>query len=65
MTAIELRECLDALHWSHRELARTLEINLSTVQDWAAGKWPVPPRIAAWLRASAAALRAQPLPKDW
>ena len=65
MTADELRECLEALHWSNRELARTLEINLSTVHDWAAGKWPVPPRIAAWLRASAAALRAQPLPKDW
>jgi len=57
--------CLEALRWSQKELERTLGVTQRTVARWAAGQMTIPPPVADWLRASSAALRAQPLPEGW
>jgi len=60
-----MRLCLAALRWSQTMLAEQLGIAERRVSDWATGRRDMPPNLADWLRRSAAALRAEPLPKDW
>ncbi len=63
MTPTRLRECLQALHWSQRGLAEVLAYSEGTVRGWARGVRPVPPEVAAWLEALAAAHQAHPAPQ--
>ncbi len=44
MTATELRDALDRLHWSQREAAHQLEIAPRLLRYWAAGdeRYPIP-----------------------
>lgn len=51
MTAAELREILEALGWSQRYAGEFLAaIGERRMRELAAGKRPVPPELAAWLR---------------
>lgn len=49
MTPTRLRECLDALDWTQRGLARVLGRQEGTVRQWARGAVQIPADIAAWL----------------
>jgi DNA-binding transcriptional regulator YiaG len=49
MTPTRLRECLDALEWTQRGLARTLQKQEGTVRQWARGQVRIPEDVAAWL----------------
>jgi transcriptional regulator with XRE-family HTH domain len=62
MSAGRLRNCLEALGWSLRHLARVLDINFTTVRRWAAGTQEVPPPIAAWLEILARCHETNPPP---
>lgn len=51
MTAAELREHLAALGWSQRQAGDFLaSIGERRMRELAAGKRPVPPELALWLR---------------
>lgn len=62
MTPTRLRECLTALDWSQRGLARLLDRSEGHVRQWARGVAPVPPHVAAWLETLTAAHEANPPP---
>ena len=62
MTAEQFRQCLDALNWSGRGLARMLDVNFVTVQRWNTGALTVPQHIADWLCTLAAVHIANPPP---
>ena len=49
MTPERFRECLDALHWTQRGLARVLDRPEGLVRQWARGAKPVPEDVADWL----------------
>jgi hypothetical protein len=51
MTPTRLRECLDALRWSQRDLAAALGCNDRLVRRWAAGApgRAVPESVGKWL----------------
>lgn len=49
MTPGRLRECLSALDWTQRGLARLLERPEGTVRQWARGAVRVPDDVAEWL----------------
>lgn len=49
MTPTRFRECLDALHWTQRGLARILNQPEGLVRQWARGARPVPQEVADWL----------------
>jgi transcriptional regulator with XRE-family HTH domain len=49
--AQRLRAALAALGWSQRELARQLAQDERTVRRWAAGEYPCPEPVLAWLEA--------------
>ena len=51
MTPTRLRECLLALGWSQRGLARLLGRDEGTVRQWARGAVKIPPGVAEWLEA--------------
>ena len=53
MTPERLRECLAALAWTQRGLARLLGRPEGTVRQWLAGVVRVPVDVAAWLEALA------------
>jgi len=63
VTPTRLREALAALHWSQRGLAAILDIDERQVRRWAAGTYPVPERIAAWLEGMARYAESHPAPK--
>ena len=63
MTPTEFRECLDALHWTRRGLARILGRPEGTVRQWARGAVRIPPDVVIWLDALTAAHLANPPPK--
>ena len=63
MTPTRLREALAALHWSQRGLAAILGVDERQVRRWAAGAYPVPARIAAWLEGMAAYAESHPPPE--
>jgi len=62
MTPTRLRECLDALAWSQRGLARLLVRDEGTVRQWARGKTRVPEDVATWLEARARQAERLPPP---
>jgi hypothetical protein len=49
MTPTRFRECLDALHWTQRGLARILGRPEGTVRQWARGAVQIPDDEAVWL----------------
>jgi hypothetical protein len=54
MTPTRLRECLDVLEWTLRELARRLKCDSGTIRQMGTGKRPVHESLAAWLEMLAA-----------
>jgi hypothetical protein len=67
MTPTRLRECLDALRWSQRELAATLGCNDRLVRRWTAGApgYAVPESVGEWLEVLATTHIRYPAPSDW
>jgi len=67
MTPTRLRECLEALRWSQRELAATLECNDRLVRRWAVRVpgYAVPECVGAWLEVLATTHIRHPPPADW
>lgn len=63
---VERRLCdaLYALGWSQRELSRRLAQDERTVRRWAAGEYPAPPAVLAWLETLAAHHAAHPAPRQ-
>lgn len=50
MTPTRFRECLNALHWTQRKLARILGQPEGLVRQWARGSRPIPQDVAEWLQ---------------
>jgi hypothetical protein len=55
MTPTRLRDCLEAIRWSQRELAAALGCNDRLVRRWAVGApgYAVPESVGEWLEALA------------
>ena len=49
MTPTRLRECIAALDWTQRGLARLLNRQEGTVRQWARGAVQIPEDVAIWL----------------
>jgi hypothetical protein len=64
MTAAEFAECLAALGWSARYVARETTRQQTQVVRWQSGKSPIPSNVAAWLRALRDFRRAHPSPRE-
>lgn len=62
MSPSRFRECLAALDWSQRGLARLLDRAEGTVREWARGRLPVPAEVAEWLEARASSAEQLPPP---
>lgn len=58
MTSDEMRDCLELMGWSLRELARRLETDDGTVRQMGRGSRPIADNLAAWLRLFGAMHRA-------
>jgi hypothetical protein len=65
MSPERLREILALLHWSQRSLAIPLDCSERLPRAWAQGRETIPPIVAEWLEALAAAHEAHPPPADW
>ena len=65
MSPTRLREILDALHWSQRDLADLLSCNERLVRRWAAGQAEVPAKIAYWLGSRMLEHQTNPPPAEW
>ena len=65
MTPTRLREVLDALHWSQRDLADLLGCNERLVRRWAAGQAGLPSPVAAWIETRFADHQHNPPPTEW
>lgn len=65
MTPTRLREVLDALHWSQRDLADLLSCNERLVRRWAAGQADVPAAVAAWVETRLTDHQHNPPPTVW
>ena len=63
MTPTRFRECLEALHWTQRGLARILDRSEGTVRQWARGAVRIPTDVAIWLDWLAQAHAAAPPPR--
>ena len=50
MNTDEMRECLDGLGWSQRQLSSILDVDEGTVRKWARGRNQIPESIAQWLK---------------
>jgi len=57
-----LLECLGALHWSQRRLARILGRSESTVRQWVRGMVTIPADVAEWLEARTLHAEQTPYP---
>ena len=62
MTPTRLRECLTALDWSQRGLARLINRQEGTVRQWARGAVQVPEYVAEWLEIRAQHAEQHPPP---
>lgn len=62
MTPDRLRECLAALDWTQRGLARLLQRPEGTVRQWARGAVQIPQAVAAWLETRARHAERHPPP---
>lgn len=58
MTPADFRATLATLRFTQRAVARDLNVDPTTVNRWATGRLPVPPRPRAWLAAQARILAA-------
>jgi transcriptional regulator with XRE-family HTH domain len=58
-----LRACLEALGWTQRGLARSLERQEGTVRQWARGVVQIPEEVACWLEVRASHAEKNPPPK--
>lgn len=65
MTPDRLRDVLALLRWSQRGLSDALECDDRLVRRWASGDASVPPDVAVWLEALAAAHERLPAPGGW
>ena len=67
MTPTRLRECLEALRWSQRELAAALGCNDRLVRRWAMGApgYAVPESVGEWLEVLATTHIRHLAPTDW
>ena len=67
MTPTHLRDCLEALRWSQRELAAVLGCNDRLVRRWAVGapSYAVLESVGEWLEVLATAHVRHPTPTDW
>lgn len=65
MSPDRLREVLALLRWSQRGLADALGCDDRLVRRWASGDGSVPPDVATWLEALAAAHERHPPPEGW
>ena len=67
MTPTRLRDCLEALRWSQRELAAVLGCDDRLVRRWAVGTpgYAVPGSVGEWLEALATTHIRHPPPTDW
>ena len=63
MTPARFRECLDALYWTQRGLARILGRPEGTVRQWARGAVRIPEDVVRWLEYLADFHRAMPPPR--
>lgn len=63
MTPARLDQCLGALDWGAKTLARLLDVPRSTVRGWQAGRSPVPASVAAWLETLARVHEKNPPPR--
>ncbi len=63
MTPTRLRECLDALDWTQRGLARVLERQEGTVRQWARGAVSIPGDVSEWLERLTRCHEKNPPPK--
>lgn len=63
MTPTRLRECLEALEWTQRGLARVLERQEGTVRQWARGAVQIPEDVASWLERLERSHKRNPPPK--
>lgn len=64
MSPSRLRQILDALRWSQRDLADLVACNERLARRWAAGQADVPEAIADWLE-TRLQLHVQSPPPDW
>ena len=64
MTPTRLREVLDEMRWSQRDLATLAGCNERLARRWATGEAAVPPMLADWIELRLAMHRAHPAP-DW
>lgn len=63
MTPTRLRECLTALAWTQRGLARLLDRPEGTVRQWARGATQIPEDVAVWLDKLARYAERHPPPR--
>lgn len=63
MTPDRLRECLAALEWTQRGLARVLDRDEGTVRQWARGAVQIPEDVASWLDGLARHHESHPPPQ--
>lgn len=63
MTPTRLRECLEAIGWTQRGLARILKRQEGTVRQWARGAPEIPDDVAAWLEKLARFHERNPAPR--
>jgi hypothetical protein len=64
MTPLRYLEIVACLDWGPQHIADVLGRNERTPRRWASGASPVPDRVAAWLEAVTAAVRAVPVPAN-
>jgi hypothetical protein len=62
MTPTRFRECLDAIDWSQRGIARHLDRQEGTVRQWARGSVRIPEDVADWLETLTTFHEAHPAP---
>ena len=63
MTPDRFRECLTALHWTQRGLARILDRPEGTVRQWARGAVRIPEDVKHWLEYLTFHHKALPAPR--
>ena len=63
MEPARLRECIEALGWTQRGLARLLDRQEGTVRQWARGAVEIPDDVGAWLDKLARFHERNPAPR--
>lgn len=63
MTPTRLRECLNALDWTQRGLARIIGHSEGSVRQWARGVASIPEEVADWLELVGSFMERNPAPE--